>query len=557
MKKIIYILFAATAAMSAGCTDFLDTVPDNRTKIDNIDKVKALLVSAYPVLTYPMITDARCDGYADFGMTLEGGQPSAMMDGIYSAFRWEEYTRSESGNDTHEKYWMGCYEAIAAANHALAAIEELGDKKEYAPYKAEAKLCRAYAHFMLLSLYSNAFEMGKEALNPGIPYVTEPETTVIKAYSRGTVASTLEKIKKDIEEGLAGAGGTGSFSQPKFHFTRSAALALAVRFSLYTGDYQAVINYANQLLPNVADHVTLSGANSDGSAIEVPSASDAAALYARANLFDWLSATNAYSSPFAAGQAFTSPKNNNVLLSSEVVTMISHAQMGTYYSRFALGSAFSSSMIKSNATGLIWGMITFTASGDKTSFIPKYYGDPRIFNVSTGAGVMYAKLGLFRLEEVLLARAEAYAMTGEYAKALDDLNIFTQKRLLNYTIETAALYRDKIVAYYSSEITNSQSFLNSLYNAGRFTAAASTAEGKFQRALVMTCLDFRRVEFIYEGLRWFDILRWNIPVTHTMYDGATSTLTPNDDRRVLQIPQTASLSGVQDNRMSNIPYPWQ
>ena len=72
----------------------------------------------------------------------------------------------------------------------------------------------------------------------------------------------------------------------------------------------------------------------------------------------------------------------------------------------------------------------------------------------------------------------------------------------------------------------------------------------------MTILDFRRIEFLYEGIRYWDVLRWNIPVTHTTIDGATSTLTPDDDRRILQIPQTAILAGVEANPMNNIPQPW-
>ena len=50
MKKIIILLLIITGFTS--CSDFLDTVPDNRTQIDNLDKVKALLVSAYPTRYY-------------------------------------------------------------------------------------------------------------------------------------------------------------------------------------------------------------------------------------------------------------------------------------------------------------------------------------------------------------------------------------------------------------------------------------------------------------------------------------------------------------------------
>lgn len=66
-------------------------------------------------------------------------------------------------------------------------------------------------------------------------------------------------------------------------------------------------------------------------------------------------------------------------------------------------------------------------------------------------------------------------------------------------------------------------------------------------AMLTTILNFKRLEFMHEGLRWFDILRYKIPVTHSNQDGSSQTLSANDLRRVLQIPQEASLSGVAAN----------
>ena len=41
-----------------------------------------------------------------------------------------------------------------------------------------------------------------------------------------------------------------------------------------------------------------------------------------------------------------------------------------------------------------------------------------------------------------------------------------------------------------------------------------------------------------------------------MLSGESSTLTPDDDRRVIQIPETASLSGLEKNPYDHIPQPW-
>ena len=128
MKRIIEIFLVTLGlALSAGCSEFLDTVPDNRTTIDTPKKISQLLATAYPDRTYMTLIEHRCDGYTDFGSTFQGMQPDAAFDNVVSAFLWDEFTRSESGNDTNEQYWTSAYNAIAVANHALEAIEQLPD----------------------------------------------------------------------------------------------------------------------------------------------------------------------------------------------------------------------------------------------------------------------------------------------------------------------------------------------------------------------------------------------------------------------------------------------
>ena len=41
-----------------------------------------------------------------------------------------------------------------------------------------------------------------------------------------------------------------------------------------------------------------------------------------------------------------------------------------------------------------------------------------------------------------------------------------------------------------------------------------------------------------------------------MATGESSTLTPDDDRRVLQMPATVVLSGIELNKYENVPNPW-
>lgn len=68
----------------------------------------------------------------------------------------------------------------------------------------------------------------------------------------------------------------------------------------------------------------------------------------------------------------------------------------------------------------------------------------------------------------------------------------------------------------------------------------------------MCILEFRRNEFMWEGLRYFDLIRYKIPVTHKDYNGNTNTLYPGDDRWVFQIPETSVLAGMELNPRTNL-----
>ena len=95
MKRIFKLAsILGLGGLVAGCNSFLDKEPDNRASIDNLDKVSALLVSAYPNRTNMSLLDPRCDYIVDMGATLDGSQPSSSFDFVVSGFMWDEYTRS-------------------------------------------------------------------------------------------------------------------------------------------------------------------------------------------------------------------------------------------------------------------------------------------------------------------------------------------------------------------------------------------------------------------------------------------------------------------------------
>jgi hypothetical protein len=561
MRKI-FIILVMTAGVLSSCSDFLGKDPDNRTYIDTPEKVAALLVSAYPTSTFYSAVDARCDGFIDYGVDAGGG--SSLFTFQEDAFRWREYSLGGEGMwDGVDAYWSSAYGAIAVANHALVAIDEQeasdGKSTELTRLRGEALLCRAYAHFCLLTLYSNFFDLDNMYTNPGIPYVTDPEKVTFGSYSRGTVASTLQNVIADMEEGMRTVGGASDYTEPKFHFTPQSALALATRVALFTRDYNSVIYYVNQLFPaQVSSYIETSEKNPDGTTVRFPASTDASRVFCRNYLTNWNTLSTYNDNPDRIGQEFASTTSNANLLLSEPLTALPMSVSANIYTRYSMDEQVFTKLATNNPTGADWTYknVVFSYSGSvQGRVLEKYYTDFHYSDVVAGIGQAYTKLPLFRADEMLLARAEAYAMTGDYAKALDDLNLYIEMRIpsSSFDIATTSLTQAKILSYYATQLNGSSSFINSEFNSSRFEGAEQV---RLQKALILTILDFRRIEFLYEGQRYYDILRWNIPVTHRDVSGAESTLTPDDDRRVLQIPQTASLAGCESNPMSNIPQPW-
>jgi hypothetical protein len=72
-----------------------------------------------------------------------------------------------------------------------------------------------------------------------------------------------------------------------------------------------------------------------------------------------------------------------------------------------------------------------------------------------------------------------------------------------------------------------------------------------QASYIKAIAEAKRRDFIHEGMRWFDIKRFNIVVEHNTVEFGqvvrNNILTKDDKRRALQIPQRASDNGIEKN----------
>lgn len=485
MKRILLHISCIFLIIAAGCNKYLDKEPDNRAKINSPEKVSQLLGTAYPQSNYQPFAETMTDNVTDIG----SGDP-VTNNVIHDPYFYID--TKETLEDSPENYWDSCYAAIAAANQALETISSAADSNNYKNQKGEALVARAYAHFMLVNFFSKFYDAATASADPGIPYVTEPEKVVFKKYERKTVQYVYDMVEKDLTEGLPLIEDK-AYNVPKYHFNRAAANAFAARFYLFKKDYPKVIRFCNEAVPANNFASVLRGWNTTYQ--NITDVSQLTKIYAKA----------------------TEPAN---LLLVETRSVWARY---FYLNRYGVSVQKQSEIFPrpDPFTGGNFAFKLYSVFEGTHSLVPKIDEYFVKASVNANIGDPYVMVPLFTTEEVLFNRAEAETYTGNSAAAIADLNTYTSTRINNYSASANTITQARL--------------------------RAVTGSSDITIALIKAILYYKRAEFIHEGMRWFDILRYKIPVVHSTTDGQIITLTADDPRKVLQLPQATALAGLEPN----------
>jgi starch-binding outer membrane protein, SusD/RagB family len=469
----------------SSCNKFLDESPDMRTELNSPEKVGELLATAYPQASYIPFTESMSDNVSDKGagaVDLMNSSPYFFIDD------------KSPQTDAPIGYWNASYQAISAANHALEMIEKQKNYESYKAYKGEALVARAYAHFMLVTLFSKPYTPHTAGSEPGIPYVTTTEKVVLGHYQRKTVAYVYEMIEKDLKEGMPLIN-DAKYKVPKYHFTRAAANAFASRFYLFKQDYVNAIKHASSVYSSPSFSAYLRPVNSN--AYRSYQYNELQAQYTRAN----------------------NPAN--------ILLIETPSAWGRSYAGFRYG--FTSELMSKltsapNVTGGTWAYNIY--GNENTINIPKFREHFVRQTLNAESGIPYNMIPVLSSEEVLFNRAEANTMMGNFDAAIADLNDYIASRfIINFNIPVYTpdmeIDMDRLLEFYDS--------------ADR------------EQVLINCILDFKRVNFLFEGQRWFDIIRHGLPVEHKKSNGEVLILSPTNPQRVFQLPEEVQSSGIQLN----------
>ena len=557
--KHIKTLFMGLMTIAAGsCSDFLDHTPDERTEIDSEDKVVSLLIASYPGAAPCWLGEISSDNLID---NQTPHLPSSTNDkqilshynySHFSRFDNELYAFEPATTATYGDYdspgmiWGEYYASTASVNHALEAIAKMeGGNADPAKFSdklrcawAEAHLLRAYNHFMLVNFFAQPYkdeETSKQDV--GVPYVTTVEDVVSKDYDRSNVAETYRRIGEDLEEGLKYVSDYNYNTAPKYHFNVHAAHAFAARYYLFARQYEKVIKHADAVLST--DSAQMQRMMMDYSVFGDCSTAD----------------------DFA--KAWQHPDRNNNLMLLCTNSLLQRRAWGYRYS-VAGPCARGAMMVHQSPLwsgyicppqAVVSGMLFSSSASDYGFISSKIFEEFEYADKIAGTGFPHIIYRAFTSMNLLLERAEAEIMLGRYEDAKRDLKFYWNSSINSMSpSDYKQFVEGKSLKYMTDDVFSAYYNNADNYNCFENWDFTRQLSSKFvvpaDAVALMNCLnDFRRFENVFEGMRYFDIKRWGLPVSHIIgLEGDSIGLEVNDPRRAIEVPWEALSAGMESSR---------
>ncbi len=370
------------------------------------------------------------------------------------------------------------YSVIAKSNLVINNTE-VPNSSNLVRLKAEAKILRGLAYFTLVNYYSPSPTSGVNQ-EFGVPIVLGNFDVNIKP-ERSTVAQVYNQIISDLNEGIAHANASPS---SKTILGQTAAKLLLSRVYLTrraSGDAQLAL----QLATEVRDL----GATTAGTFGTVGNVSGA-------NYLDYYTGTDAYSEEHAE-TIWELDLNADA---NRVTGIGANMAIPCYYNRqdpkrcFLFNQTFYNSFATTDVRrGSTSATSLLTSTGVPTADSPRGYWTNKYPRLVSGVGNYFRNIKILRFSEAYLNRIEALYLMNQPTVALTELNAFATSR--------------------SGFVYTGSDLLNDI-------------------------LTERSKEFYGEGQRFFDLKRYNLPVSRPS-NCTVCDISANDKLLVFPVAQDA------------------
>lgn len=398
MKSInpIYclLILVLVSCSITSCKKFLEQEPSNRLSIDDVFKdfegAITTLVGTYGNLKSTNYYERNFFLFAD----LTGGNikySRSNNTALLNSFNFSNNNQASS-NDMTSFYEIG-YNTIYRANNIIYYANGIADANQLQKNRmmADGYMFRAFGHFDLVRVFAQPYTFSADASHTGIVIRTFNTLATIPIEPPSTVKQVYDQIISDLDSAMLlyqNSVPIYSGGSDKTWFSLDAARALKLRVLLYKEDWDGVVTFAN-LLTTTA-YPLISNANYVNS---------------------WRRAATTNMDAEAIFMLFARVDQNQ----------------GSFGDNFNPGNTTFGYMAATND------ILNLFASGDVRR-------DSSMFLISTVNSRQYRftrkyqgrndsanNQKIFRISEVILSRAEAYAEINNLPMALTDLNRIRQR----------------------------------------------------------------------------------------------------------------------------------
>lgn len=244
-KKILTLAAAALLSF-ASCDSKLDIVPLGMTTLETVDDLETLLnqepmlyldedMMPYEILCNNMYL--KYEGLPDYF----GNHYSL----VYAWFAYDE-TVDRADLTAEDGVYNSLYESINYMNVIISKAPEAdGDDAKRKQIIAEAKVLRAWYHFLLVNMYAKPYDDATAAETGGIPYVDN--TDVSEQKTKLTLGQVYEKLLADCSDEVLQDLVQGHVDDPcRFGLDFGYGVRAKVLFQMK--HYDEALRYANLAL---------------------------------------------------------------------------------------------------------------------------------------------------------------------------------------------------------------------------------------------------------------------------------------------------------------------
>jgi len=403
MKRIYSLLLAVMLLGFYSCDDFLERNPHDSTNapeaITTIKNADVALNGVYATFKsssyYGKSFVVSADIMSDEAFSLIG----------YSNNYGEMYKWSfTSGTGSSYSAWSSMYSAIVNASNIINVIDNIeGDQSEKDRIKGEALMGRSLAHFDLVKTFSKPYNASSASTDLGVPVVTE---YIIDQPARNTVEEVYAQV---IEDALAAKALITNDMIDDVVFSKYAVDALLARVYLYMNNWEKAVEYSSNVI-NSGEFELLTGDDFKDMW-----------LHDVGNEIIWKIALNSADASFKTPGSlyYDASQNEDELPACDYVPAEWLLNMYDADNDIRYDSYYKTTETVYNK----W----------ITTLVYKYPTNPE-FDGQNQTGANMPKV--FRLAEMYLIRAEAYAEMGDKdAEAMADLNTLRTARIEGYSDE--------------------------------------------------------------------------------------------------------------------------